>query len=124
MIGKVKIWSYVEWNPVDNGHIDSLMIGQPLWWLEHNMERNIVVGEIFNAATADIDKVFAVMALCPKHTFLLQTAYPERMAEYMRDPNRSRMWAHQAMEFPVKYRPIHITLPLPNVRRYEPKESS
>lgn len=31
----------------------------------------------------DIDKVFAVMALCPQHTFQILTKRPERMREYM-----------------------------------------
>lgn len=31
-----------------------------------------------------IDKVFAVMALCPQHTFQVLTKRPERMAEYLR----------------------------------------
>lgn len=30
-----------------------------------------------------VDKVFAVMALCPQHTFILLTKRPERMAEYV-----------------------------------------
>lgn len=30
-----------------------------------------------------IDKVFAVMALCPQHTFRVLTKRPERMAEYL-----------------------------------------
>ncbi len=30
-----------------------------------------------------IDRVFAVMALCPQHTFQILTKRPERMAEYM-----------------------------------------
>lgn len=32
-----------------------------------------------------IDRVFAVMALCPRHTFQLLTKRPERMAEYFED---------------------------------------
>lgn len=31
-----------------------------------------------------IDKVFAVMALCPQHTFQVLTKRPERMAEYLK----------------------------------------
>jgi protein gp37 len=31
-----------------------------------------------------IDRVFAVMALCPQHTFQILTKRPERMAEYLR----------------------------------------
>lgn len=33
-----------------------------------------------------INKVFAVMALCPQHTFQILTKRPERMAEYMNLP--------------------------------------
>lgn len=36
-----------------------------------------------------IDQVFAVMALCPKHTFQVLTKRPERMAEYLNDAGRS-----------------------------------
>lgn len=32
-----------------------------------------------------IDRVFAVMALCPQHTFQVLTKRPERMAEYLND---------------------------------------
>jgi protein gp37 len=34
-----------------------------------------------------IDRVFAVMALCPQHTFQVLTKRPERMAEYMNNPD-------------------------------------
>ena len=36
-----------------------------------------------------IDRVFAVMALCPRHTFQILTKRPERMAEYFADVERS-----------------------------------
>lgn len=36
-----------------------------------------------------IDKVFAVMALCPHHTFQILTKRPERMAEYLNDAKPS-----------------------------------
>jgi len=35
-----------------------------------------------------IDKVFAVMALCPQHTFQILTKRPERMAEYLNSKSR------------------------------------
>lgn len=35
-----------------------------------------------------IDRVFAVMALCPQHTFQILTKRPERMAEYLSDADR------------------------------------
>lgn len=34
---------------------------------------------------AEIDRVFAVMALCPQHRFLVLTKYQERMQEYFKD---------------------------------------
>ena len=35
-----------------------------------------------------VDKVWAVMALCPQHTFQILTKRPERMAEYWSEPFR------------------------------------
>lgn len=40
-----------------------------------------------------IDKVFAVMALCPQHTFQILTKRPERMAEYMASRGADGAWA-------------------------------
>jgi hypothetical protein len=37
-----------------------------------------------------IDKVFAVMALCPQHTFQVLTKRAERMRDYCRDPRSAR----------------------------------
>ncbi len=41
--------------------------------------------DLFHEALPDkaIDRVFAVMALCPEHTFLVLTKRPERMREYI-----------------------------------------
>ena len=38
-----------------------------------------------------IDQVFAVMALCPQHLFLILTKRPERMAEYWSTPGRREL---------------------------------
>ena len=35
-----------------------------------------------------VDKIFAVMALCPQHTFQVLTKRPERMAEYLSQGER------------------------------------
>jgi protein gp37 len=42
-------------------------------------------GDLFHPEVPDawIDKVFAVMALCPRHTFQVLTKRPERMREYV-----------------------------------------
>jgi protein gp37 len=45
-----------------------------------------------------VDKVFAVMALCPQHTFQILTKRPARMAEYLVD---RESWIAQAIEAPM-----------------------
>ena len=44
-----------------------------------------------------IDRVFAVMALCPQHRFQVLTKRPERMAEYY-ERNRAEGWVSVAKE--------------------------
>ncbi|WP_249696511.1 phage Gp37/Gp68 family protein [Stappia sp. WLB 29] len=73
-------------------------LGQPLRWRK---PRRIFVNstsDLFHEAVPDewIDKVFAVMALSPQHTFQILTKRPERMREYMQGvqsniPNLGRM---------------------------------
>jgi protein gp37 len=67
-----------------------------------------------------IDKVFAVMALCPQHTFQVLTKRPERMDAYMAD----RDWGDAANYITDKHiRPLEQALylggeivpPLPNI---------
>ena len=43
------------------------------------------MSDLFHPAVTDhwIDLVFATMAICPQHTFLVLTKRPERMAEYL-----------------------------------------
>ena len=43
------------------------------------------MGDLFHVGVPFefIDRVFAVMALCPQHTFIVLTKRPERMAEYL-----------------------------------------
>lgn len=60
---------------------------QPLHW---RRPRRIFVNsmsDLFHPDVPDnyIDKVFAVMALCPQHTFQVLTKRPERMRDYLRD---------------------------------------
>lgn len=63
---------------------------QPLHWRKG---RTIFVcsrSDLFHKDISfeQIDKVFAVMALCPQHKFLVLTKRPERMAEYYAGPQR------------------------------------
>lgn len=72
-------------------HPDTLE--QPLHWKK---PRKIFVcprGDLFHPDVPSdfIDHVFAVMALCPQHTFQVLTKRPERMLEYMTDDVTGRI---------------------------------
>ncbi|MEK5162050.1 phage Gp37/Gp68 family protein [Paenibacillus sp. FSL R5-0527] len=63
-------------------------LDQPLRW---RRPRRIFVNsmsDLFHQDVPDdyIDQVFAVMALCPEHTFQILTKRPERMFKYMTHP--------------------------------------
>ncbi len=65
-----------------------------------------------NLPEADIDRVFAVMARCPQHTFQVLTKRAERMRAYLADrARREAAWAAHAGAAPVAAR----GWPLPNV---------
>lgn len=66
-------------------HDDALEI--PLHWKK---PRRIFVNSMSDLFHKDVpfefvDKVFAVVALCPQHTFQILTKRPERMAEYLNE---------------------------------------
>ena len=56
----------------------------PLSWKKPRMVFVNSMSDLFHEAVPFefIDRVFAVMALCPRHTFQVLTKRPERMAEY------------------------------------------
>lgn len=58
------------------------VLAQPLGW---EKPRRILVEGLFHEGTpeGEIDRVFAVMALCPQHTFLVVDEGAERMRGYM-----------------------------------------
>jgi protein gp37 len=73
--------------PVWNGEvkfIESELL-KPLQWRKPRMIFVCAHGDLFYEAVPDewIDRVFAVMALCPQHTFQVLTKRPERMREYL-----------------------------------------
>jgi protein gp37 len=57
----------------------------PLHWKKPRRVGVSFMGDLFHPKVpfAFIDKVFAVMALCPQHTFIILTKRPERMREYI-----------------------------------------
>jgi protein gp37 len=75
--------------PVWNGKIRLVpeLLDQPLRW---KRPRRIFVNsmsDLFHENVPDdfIDKVFAVMALCPQHTFQVLTKRPDRMKEWFEE---------------------------------------
>lgn len=71
------------WNGTLNTDAASLDI--PLKWKKPKRIFVNSMSDLFHAAVPDefIDKVFAVMALCPQHTFQVLTKRPERMQKYV-----------------------------------------
>lgn len=111
--------------PVWNGQVrfNEGMLSDPLRW---KRPRRIFVcahGDLFAEGVPDkwIDQVFAVMALCPQHTFQVLTKRPERMRDYLlrfkpspaSDGFVTRDGVHSS-DSPRGW-PIFGTFPLPNV---------
>lgn len=61
---------------------------QPLKWTRPRVIFVNSMGDLFHNRVPDswIDQVFAIMALCPHHTFQVLTKRPERMLAYFDDP--------------------------------------
>jgi protein gp37 len=71
------------------------------WPLRKQKPRRIFVNsmsDLFHEAVPDdwIDRIFAVMALCPQHTFLVLTKRPQRMRDYL--ANRKACVAHAILD--------------------------
>lgn len=60
-------------------------LDQPLRWTKPRMIFVCAHGDLFAEGVPDewLDQVFAVMALCPQHTFQVLTKRPERMRDYL-----------------------------------------
>lgn len=68
--------------------LDQSALTQPLHWRRPRRIFVCSMTDLFGEWVPDevIDRVFAVMALSPQHTFQLLTKRPERMREYLSDP--------------------------------------
>lgn len=77
--------------PVWNGQVrfNEKELLKPLSWRKPRKIFVCAHSDLFQEAVPDewIDKVFAIMALCPQHTFQVLTKRPERMREHI---NRNR----------------------------------
>lgn len=76
--------------PIWNGQIrfNEKWLTQPLQWKRGRKIFVCAHGDLFHESVPDewIDRVFAVMALCPQHTFQVLTKRSARMREYMTNP--------------------------------------
>lgn len=79
--------------------LDQKALLQPLRWKKPRTIFVCSMTDLFGAFVTDaaIDAVFAVMALCPQHTFIVLTKRSARMRDHMRTPNRKRTMAGMVM---------------------------
>ena len=74
----------IVWTGLIKSARDELFM-KPLRWKKPRMVFVNSMGDLFHESIPDrvIDRVFAVMALCPQHVFLILTKRAARMREYM-----------------------------------------
>lgn len=101
-------------------------LDEPLRWKKPRMIFVCAHGDLFAEGVPDewIDQVFAVMALTPQHTFQVLTKRPERMRDYLANPDLLDRLMTEAMQIDCEegadwaadYHCGHTKgLPLPNV---------
>lgn len=90
-------------------------LDQPLRWKRPRMIFVCAHGDLFHESVPDewIDRVFAVMALCPQHTFQVLTKRSARMREYLTNITAARLML--ATNQFSSARPQPLQWPLPNV---------
>jgi protein gp37 len=75
--------------PVWTGEVrfNEQWLDQPLRWSKPRMIFVCAHGDLFHESVPDewIDRIFAVMALCPQHTFQVLTKRSARMRDYFRE---------------------------------------
>jgi protein gp37 len=114
--------------PTWNGQIKLVpeKLEEPLRWTKPRKIFVNSMSDLFHENVPDeyIDKVFAVMALAPRHTFQVLTKRPQRMRAYLGMDDRAETigWAETAIyetygRLPIGayHGPTHRKLPLPNV---------
>ena len=108
----------VNSKPVWTGQVnvapDHILL-KPLSWKKPRRIFVNSMSDLFHEDAPDewIDEVFAVMALCPQHTFQILTKRSKRMREYCENVTASRLQV--AMESLPLTDPWAVAWPLPNV---------
>lgn len=112
--------------PVWNGQVrfNESMLLDPLKWRRPRMIFVCAHGDLFTENVPDewIDRIFAVMALAPHHTFQVLTKRPERMRDYVLKVCNGRArfteWASRGFDIAVAAAAAETVppiWPLPNV---------
>lgn len=104
-------------------NFDEAALLAPLRWKKPRRIFVNSMADLFHAGVTDeqIDRVFAIMALCPQHQFLILTKRAERMREYVAAlPNRDDLLERACLltgGFPSDADKVKraVRLPLPNV---------
>lgn len=90
----------------------------PLHWRKPRRVFVDSMSDLFHEALPDeaIDRVFAVMALCPQHQFQVLTKREQRMLKYLTDPDRRSEVEDAGSSIPgICYANTQAGWPLPNV---------
>jgi protein gp37 len=76
---------YLKGNWTGDAYLDEAALLEPLSWKKSSRIFVVSMGDLFYEAVPFewIDRVFAVMALCPQHTFMVLTKRTSRMASYV-----------------------------------------
>lgn len=109
--------------PVWTGEVrfNAEWLDQPLRWTKPRMIFVCAHGDLFAEGVPDewLDQIFAVMALCPQHTFQVLTKRPERMRDYLKSRdgmgNSALCKAINAIPPSLGNRKGALEMPLPNV---------
>ncbi len=89
----------------------------PLKWKKPRKIFVNSMSDLFHEDVPDefIDKIFAVMALCPQHTFQILTKRPERMQKYLSDNCKSLEIRYVARDLGYEIEKQGNLFPLTNV---------
>lgn len=95
-------------------YLDEKTLLQPLSWRAPRGVFPCSMTDIFGDWVKDewLDRIFAVMALCPQHRFALLAKRPKRMREYLSDPETPKRIADQITDISVDHRIQEDSRPL------------
>jgi len=86
----------------ETGPVLTSRLSQPLHWKTGRVIAVQLMGDLFHPSVPFewIDRIYAVMALCPSHRFMVLTKRVERMAEYVNAVTfeRLRVWMNRSAD--------------------------